>query len=168
MATTENLKPEEYQAVIGPALHATADIAAARGDPDLFNDLPSMIALMTLTLDLADLYQHHWGALGQISPSEVFAAAPLAACVIVLQEQKLEPESVTAMTQALDEANTMLRKDNMLGQERVEIQKAWDAYLDENSELSHTYMKQAARTVTNIIDTWEVKRRVKQEQELNS
>ena len=163
MATIENLKPDEYQAVIGPALHAAADIAAARGDPDLFNDLPSMLALMTLTLDLADLYQHHWGALGQMSPPEVFTAAPLAACVVVLQEQKLEPESITAMTQALDEANTMLRKENMLGRERVEVQKAWDASLEGKTELAHTHMKQAAKTVTNIIDTWEVKRRVKQE-----
>ena len=167
VTVTENLKPEEYQAVIGPSLHAAADVAAARGDPDLFNDLPSMIALMTLTRDLADLYQHHWGALGQISPADVFEAAPSAACVIVLQEQKLDQESVVAMSQALDEANTMLRKDNMLGQERVEVQKAWDASLDKNTELAHTHLKQAARTVTNIIDTWEVKRRVKQEQENN-
>ncbi len=162
MAITDNLKPEEYQAVIGPALHAAADIAAARGDPDLFNDLSSMLALMTLVRDLADLYQHHWGALGQISASEIFEAAPFAACVIVLQEQELPPESITAMTQALDDANTILRKENLLGRERVEVQKAWDAFLDQNPELGHTHLKQAARSVTNIIDTWEVHQQVKQ------
>ncbi|MFK8066626.1 MAG: hypothetical protein AB8D52_00100 [Gammaproteobacteria bacterium] len=156
MSLVENLKPEEYQAVIGPALHAAADVAAARGDPDLFNDLPSMLALMTLTHDLADLYQHHWGALGQLSPPAIFEAAPIAACVIVLQEQELEQESITAMTDALERADIMLREENLLGMERVEVQKAWDAFLDKNTDLAHTHMKQAARIVANIIDTWEV------------
>ncbi len=156
MAFVENLKPEEYQAVIGPALHAAAEVAAARGDPDLFNDLPSMLALMTLTHDLADLYQHHWGALGQLSPPDVFEAAPIAACVIVLQEQKLEHDSITTMTASLEKANVILREESLLGMERVEVQKAWDAFLEKNTELAHTHMKQAARIVANIIDTWEV------------
>jgi len=160
MPTTDSLKPEEYQAVVAPSLHAVADIAAARGDPDLFNDLPSMLALMTLVHDLSDLYQHHWGALGQISPAGIFEEAPLAACVIVLNEQKLIEESVAAMAQSLAKGYEMLRADNVLGIERIEIQKAWDAMLDNNSELAHTHMKQAARIVTNLIDTWEVKQEI--------
>lgn len=161
MSEAENLKPEEYQAVIGPSLHAAADIAAARGDPDLFNDLPSMLALMTLVRDLGDLYQHHWGAMGQLSAPEVFAAAPLAACLIVLQEQEVQKESVEPMIQALEQAYSMLRDQNLLGSERVAVQKAWDAYLDKNVDLAHSHMKQAARTVANIIDTWEVKKEAK-------
>lgn len=162
MSTTENLKPEEYQAIIGTSLHAVADVAAARGDPDLFNDLPSMLALMALVRDLGDLYQHHWGAMGQLSAPEVFAAAPLAACVIVLQEQEVQEESIEPMSQALDKAYKMLREDNQLGRETIDVQKAWDAYLDKNPDLAHTHMKQAARTVTNIIDTWEVQKETKQ------
>ncbi len=158
MPLTENLKPEEYQAVIGPSLHAVADVAAARGDPDLFNDLPSMLALMTLIRDLGDLYQHHWSAMGQLSASTIFDAAPLAACLVVLQEHELQKESIEPMIQALDTAYVMLREENLLGRERVDVQKAWDAFLDKNMELAHTHMKQAARTVTNIIDTWEVKK----------
>ncbi len=165
MTITENLKPEEYQAIIGPALHAAAEIAAARGDPDLYNDLPSMLALMALTRDLADLYQYHWGPLGQISAPEIFEAAPLAACVIVLQENKLPDESIADMADALEKANELLRKENILGRERVEVQRAWEAWLDNNPKLAHSYLKQAARIVTNMIDTWEVHRQLQNHHE---
>lgn len=154
----QNLKPEEYQAIIGPSLHAAADIAAARGDPDLFNDLSSMLALMTLVHDLSDLYQYQWGALGQMSTPDVFERAPLAACVIVLNEQKLESESVSAMTQALDKAYCILRKEAVLGIERVEVQKAWDAMLEHKSDLAHEHMKQATRKIVHLIETWEIER----------
>lgn len=161
MATAENLKPEEYQAVIGPSLHAVADVAAARGDPDLFNDLPSMLALMALVKDLGDLYQHHWGAMGQLSSPAVYEAAPLAACLIVLQEQEVQQESIEPMVQSLAKAYDMLRSENLLGREAIDVQKAWDAHLADNPDLAHTHMKQAARTVTNLIDTWEVKKETK-------
>lgn len=156
---TDNLKPEEYQAVIAPALHAAADIAAARGDPELYNDLAAMLTLMTLVRDLSDLYQYHWGALGQISPVELFEQAPIAACVIVLHEQELPPEALVEMAKALEKAYVMLHDENVLGRERVEVQKAWDAHLDNNQVLAHAHMKQAARISTALIDQWEIKQR---------
>lgn len=158
MQNIDNLKPEEYQAVIGPALHAAADIAAARGDPDLYNDLASMLALMTLVHDLSDLYQYQWGALGQMSEPKVFEQAPLAASVIVLQEQKLEEHAITAMTQALEKAYNMLRADNVLGTERVDVQKAWDAMMEEKTDLAHEHMKQATRRTVQLIEKWELGR----------
>lgn len=158
--TTENLKPEEYQAVIGPALHAAADIAAARGDPDLYNDMASMLTLMTLVRDLADLYQHEWGAMGQLSAPALFEAAPGAACVIVLQEQELADDAIVMMLEALTRAESLIRADNALGAERVEVQKSWDAYLAKNPELAHSYLKQAARKCVSIIDQWEMAREI--------
>lgn len=156
---TDSLKPEEYQAIIAPALHAAADIAAARGDPDLYNDLAAMLTLMTLVRDLSDLYQYHWGALGQMSPAELFEQAPVAACVIVLHEQELPPEALVKMTEALEKAYNMLHDENILGRERVEVQRAWDAQLRNNPDLAHAHMKQAARICVAQIDQWEIKRR---------
>ncbi len=156
----ENLKPEEYQAIIGPALHAAADTAAARGDPDLYNDIASMLTLMTLVRDLGDLYQHQWGALGQISSPALFAAAPQAACVIVLQEQELGDDAIVMMVEALNRAEQMVRDDNLLGQERVEVQKAWDAHLEKNTELAHAHLKQAAKLCVALIDKWEFSRQL--------
>ena len=75
MTVVDGLLPEEYQQVVAPALKAAADLAAARGDPYLFNDLPSMLALMILVKGLADRYQDQWGALGQTSAREVFEQA---------------------------------------------------------------------------------------------
>ena len=52
MSSVDGLLPEEYQQIVAPAMKAAADLAAARGDPYLFNDLPSMLTLMVLVLEL--------------------------------------------------------------------------------------------------------------------
>ena len=64
MSAVDGLLPEEYQAVVAPAMRAAAELAAARGDPYLFNDVACMLGLMVMVRDLADLYQDQWGALG--------------------------------------------------------------------------------------------------------
>ena len=46
MTSRDGLLPEEYQAVVAPAIRAVVDLAAARGDPYLYNDLGCMLTLM--------------------------------------------------------------------------------------------------------------------------
>ena len=158
MTVVDGLLPEEYQQVVAPALKAAADLAAARGDPYLFNDLPSMLALMILVKGLADRYQDQWGALGQTSAREVFEQAPEAACVMVLTEYEVEPSSVQHMLGALKNAFATLLADNVFGGESALVQKAWEAQLQDKPDLCAAYLRQAATTAAAAIDAWEQKR----------
>ena len=158
MSATDGLLPEEYQAVIAPAMQAAAELAAARGDPYLYNDLACMLALMVLVRDLADLYQDQWGPLGQHSPPDVFAAAPSAACVMVLSEYEIETDSIRQMTTALERAAEQLTADGVFGPERVEVHKAWSAFLDDKRDSAQAWMRQAASRIANAVDAWEARR----------
>jgi hypothetical protein len=158
MSATDGLLPEEYQAVIAPAMQAAAELAAARGDPYLYNDLACMLALMVLVRDLADLYQDQWGPLGQHSPPDVFAAAPSAACVMVLSEYEIETDSIRHMTTALERAAEQLTADGVFGPERVEVHKAWSAFLDDKRDSAQAWMRQAASRIANAVDAWEARR----------
>ncbi len=158
MSQTDGLLPEEYQAVIAPAMQAAAELAAARGDPYLYNDLACMLTLMVLVRDLADLYQDQWGALGQTSTPALFAAAPKAACVMVMTEYEIETGSIQSMTAALERAHEQLARGNVFGPERVQIQKAWDARNANNIETANAFMRQAATVTASAIDSWEKNR----------
>ena len=158
MSATDGLLPEEYQAVIAPAMQAAAEGAAARGDPYLYNDLACMLALMVLVRDLADLYQDQWGPLGQHSPPDVFAAAPSAACVMVLSEYEIETDSIRQMTTALERAAEQLTADGVFGPERVEVHKAWKAFLEDKRDSAQAWMRQAASRIANAVDAWEARR----------
>ena len=150
MSATDGLLPEEYQ--------AAAELAAARGDPYLYNDLACMLALMVLVRDLADLYQDQWGPLGQHSPPDVFAAAPSAACVMVLSEYEIETDSIRQMTTALERAAEQLTADGVFGPERVEVHKAWKAFLEDKRDSAQAWMRQAASRIANAVDAWEARR----------
>ncbi|MGR9091018.1 MAG: hypothetical protein ACU85U_10615 [Gammaproteobacteria bacterium] len=158
MNPADGLLPEEYQAVVAPAMQAAAELAAARGDPYLYNDLACMLALMVLVRDLADLYQDQWGPLGQHSPPEVFAAAPSAACVMVLSEYELEPDSIRHMSAALERATVQLSADGVFGPERIDVHKAWAARIDGKTDSANAYMRQAASRIANAVDAWEARR----------
>ena len=158
MSQADGLLPEEYQAVIAPAMQAAADLAAARGDPYLYNDLACMLTLMVLVRDLADLYQDQWGALGQTSTSALFAAAPKAACVMVMAEYEIGTSSIQSMIVALERAHEQLMRDNVFGPERVQIQKAWDARNANNMKTANAFMRQAAAATASAIDSWEKNR----------
>ncbi|MEM7468264.1 MAG: hypothetical protein AAF387_15445 [Pseudomonadota bacterium] len=160
MTVAESLLPEEYQQIVAPALKAAAELAAARGDPYLFNELPCMISLMVLVKGMADRYQDKWGALGQSSASSVFEQAPVAACVMVLNEYEVEETSISAMTAALSKAYSTLQSENIFGAESVQLQKAWEAQLAENDELCAVYLRQAATSVAKAVDAWEQKKQV--------
>lgn len=158
MSVVDGLLPEEYQAIVAPSLQAAAELAAARGDPYLYNDLACMLALMVMVRDCADLYQDQWGALGQMSPPQVFAAAPQAACVMVLGEYEIDSESIRGMTTALLRAYENLAADNVFGPERMPMQKAWDAFNQQKSDQAKTYMRQAATMIAAAVDAWESRR----------
>ena len=51
-----SLPAEPYHQIVSPALQVCAELAAVRGDPDLYNDMASMLALRTLIQRFGDLY----------------------------------------------------------------------------------------------------------------
>ncbi|MGR8946993.1 MAG: hypothetical protein ACU84Q_03040 [Gammaproteobacteria bacterium] len=159
MSSVDGLLPEEYQQVVAPAMKAAADLAAARGDPYLFNDLPSMLTLMVLVSGLADRYQDKWGPLGQLSPPATFKQAPIAACVMVLKEYEVDEQSIAAMTQALSKACESLQADAVFGAESLQVQKAWEAQLAEKPDLCAAHLRQAGTIIAAAIDSWEQARK---------
>jgi hypothetical protein len=155
MSVVDSLLPEEYQSIMAPALKAAADLAAARGDPYLFNDLPSMLSLMVMVHGLADRYQDQWGPLGQISPAAVFKQAPIAACVMVLNEYEVDEDSIGAMTDALNAAHAKLLQDAVFGAESAQVQKAWDALVEKKPDLAAAHLRQAGTVIAAAVDAWE-------------
>ncbi|HCU89120.1 MAG TPA: hypothetical protein DGR97_04215 [Gammaproteobacteria bacterium] len=158
MTSRDGLLPEEYQAVVAPAIRAVVDLAAARGDPYLYNDLGCMLTLMFLIRELADLYQNQWEPMGQISSPELFSEAPIAAVVMVLQEFDIEPRSIRSMRIALERAYQEIASDGVFGPERTEIQKAWDARVANKEGAANTFMCEAATATVSAIDAWEARR----------
>lgn len=157
MTTAEGLLPEEYHAVIAPAMKAAAELAAARGDPYLYNDFACMLALAVLVGDLSDLYQDQWGALGQCSPAAAFKDAPIAACVMVLSEYDIDHATIGSMIQALATALDKLKTEGLFGPERAWVQQGWDAANAREDDRAAVFFSEAAKTVTAAIDLWEAK-----------
>ena len=108
---TESLAPESidsdtYYAVVGPALQAAAEIAAERGDPTLAADMPAMLALIELVGYLTAQYhdQNH----AEDEAEDWLHGAPAAACVMVMQEAKLEQAAIGQCLAALEAAYAQL------------------------------------------------------------
>jgi hypothetical protein len=77
---------------------------------------------------------------------------------MVLSEYEIDPESITSMTAALERAYTELSAGNVFGPERVQIQRAWDAWNDAKIDRANAYMRQAATATAAAIDSWEGRR----------
>jgi hypothetical protein len=158
MATTGFLSPEDYQAVIAPALHAAAMVAARRGDPKLCNDLASMLALMALVKGLVRLHRAGCEPMGQSAPAPVFEGAPLAACVMVLGEAGIEPPLLDQMTGALEAAYAELAAANVIGPEDVLVSPAWERLAVGDAAEGGVLLRNAAQRITAAVDAWERQR----------
>lgn len=149
------LAPEEYQVVVAPALHAAATLAAGRGCATLFQDLPSMLALLVLVEGLARRYVSALGPLGQCSPPELFQAAPLAACVMVMSEMGAQDSDLAVLVPALARARLRLESSGALGVEQEGLEAAWQALLQEQSEQAREALLEAGQAVIGRVLDWE-------------
>src|SRR5579859_1177809 len=75
------LTPVEYQLLAAPALQAAAEVAAQRGDPHLYNDMASMLALLGTVTALTHAYLQQ-PLPADSSPHEVLEIAPLSVCAL--------------------------------------------------------------------------------------
>ncbi|HEV2321494.1 MAG TPA: hypothetical protein VGT42_03955, partial [Gammaproteobacteria bacterium] len=104
----------EYQVLAAPALQVAAEQAARRGDPHLFNDMPSMLALLGMVSALVHTYLE--GKPGpDASPREALEAAPLAVCALVFTESGLDAPTVEQCLRALSGAYLQLLRQGILG-----------------------------------------------------
>lgn len=151
------LGPEEYQSVVAPALHAAATLAAERGCASLFQDLPSMLALLVLTESLAQRYLDVMEPLGQCSPRENFNAAPLAAAVMAMSEMGATEDDMAVLVPALVQARLKLQDSGLLGEEQEGVDRAWAQLRASAPGQAQPPMLEAGRAVVRGVLEWEAR-----------
>jgi len=154
---TESLAPESidsdtYYAVVGPALQAAAEIAAERGDPTLAADMPAMLALIELVGYLTAQYhdQNH----AEDEAEDWLHGAPAAACVMVMQEAKLEQAAIGQCLAALEAAYAQLAEHQVTAPAVELILRGGLQLQAGERKLAIGTLKQATRIVVKAIEAW--------------
>lgn len=149
------LNPEEYQMIVAPSLKVAADLAATRGDPKLFQDLPSMLCLMHLVATLSRFYQEEWAVMESMSTEGSLRDAPLAACAMVLAEGGVEQDQARPLLHALSAAYGQVDGAGLTEAVNIEIHLAWRAMTESRFEQFMALLEQAAKKLAVSIDAWE-------------
>ncbi|HYW04726.1 MAG TPA: hypothetical protein VFA86_12375 [Gammaproteobacteria bacterium] len=151
-----SLDPQTYHQVVAPALQVAADTAASRGDPDLYNDMASMLALVAMVHRLSDCLR------AAEAPGEALQSAleqaPAGACVMVLQESGLDDAQVGDCLWALSTAYGQLTEQGVIGAERALVDDAWQHLRAGEREAAIGVLGLAAARVVAAIDGWEQRR----------
>ncbi|MGH8371326.1 MAG: hypothetical protein ACRETO_01175 [Gammaproteobacteria bacterium] len=151
------LTTEEYRLLAAVPLQAAAEIAAQRGDPQLFNDMPTMLALLAMVTALTHAYLNRSSVFPQRSPDPALEAAPVAVCALVFSESNLEPSEVETCLRALSSAYLQLLRQGVLGPQEAYVEKAFESLLAGKRVTALQSLKQAAYAMTGAIDAWEAK-----------
>ena len=147
------LTPTEYQLLAAPALEAAAQVAAERGDPHLYNDMASMLALLGMVSCLTHVYLEQ--ALPGASSREQLESAPLSACALVFTESGLEAPEVEQCLRALSHAYLTLLQAGVLGPQDALVEQAYAEFLAGERPKGLRYLRQAAMAMTRAVDAWE-------------
>lgn len=151
-----SLDPQSYHRVVAPALQVAADTAASRGDPDLYNDMPSMLALMAMVHGLADCLRADRPTGEELQSA--LEQAPAGACVMVLQESDLDDAQVGDCLWALSAAYAQLSERAVIGPERGLVEDAWQHLQAGEREAAIGVLGLAAARLVAAIDDWEQRR----------
>lgn len=155
---TGMLTPAEYQLLAAPALQVAAEQAARRGDPHLFNDMPSMLALLGMVSALVHAYLE--GEPGpEASARKELEAAPLAVCALVFTESGLEAPTVEQCLRALSAAYLQLLRKGILGPQDAYVGKAYGELRAGEREGGLKSLRQAAFAMVQAVETWESRQR---------
>ena len=149
------LSPEEYQMIIGPSLKVAAELAASRGDPTLFKDLPSMLCLMYLVSNLKDYYVDEWAVLSAMSSEASLQKAAEAACMMVLTEGNVDKAELSSMISSLNRAYQQVVDAKIMVDADVDIKRAWEAIKVSQHEQFLALLEQAAKKFVMTLDSWE-------------
>lgn len=151
------ITPTEYELLAAPALQAAAEVAAQRGDPHLYNDMPSMLALLGTVTALTHAYMQQDLPAGS-SLRETLELAPLSICALVFTESGLEAPEVQACLRALSQAYLRLLKEGVLGPQEGLVERAFAELMAGDRVSAVQSLRQAAQAMSRAIDVWEVAR----------
>jgi len=149
------LNPEEYQIIVAPSLKVAAELAASRGDPKLYQELPSMLCLIYLITRLRDLYIDQWGVLNTMSSDISLAEAPQAACAMVLAEANVEKTDAATLLSALSRAYSQVIEADICHAADEVILQAWEAIKKGDNEQFIAQVEQAAKKFVAAVVQWE-------------
>lgn len=146
---------DTYHAVVGPALEAAAKIAAERGDPTLAADMPAMLALIELINHLSAYYQEQAGpGQGDRDDQDWLHGAPAAACVMVMQQAKLEQDAIGQCLAALETAYAQLVAHEVTAPALELIRRGCLQLQSGERKLAALTLQQATRSVVAAIEAW--------------
>jgi hypothetical protein len=151
------ITPVEYELLAAPALQAAAEVAAQRGDPHLYNDMPCMIALLGTVTALTHAYLQQ-PLPHEASPQASLESAPLAVCALVFTESDLEAPQVEQCLRALSRAYLQLLREGVLGPQEGLVEKGFDQLMAGQRPAALHSLHQAIQTMARAVDSWEVSR----------
>jgi hypothetical protein len=149
------LDPEDYQVIVAPSLKVAAELAASRGDPKLFKDLPSMLSLIHLVSSLGAIHIEETAILNPMSNKGSIREAPEAACMMVLAEGNVEKDQAGSLLNSLKLAYQQVLGANITTACDAEITKAWSAFKENRQEQFLAHLEQAAKIFVMSLDNWE-------------
>ena len=152
------LTPVEYQLLAAPALQVAAELAAQRGDPHLYNDMASMLALLGMVGALVHAYLEEGADSGGASPRPELEAAPLAVCALVFTESGLEASQVDDCLRALSAAYLQLLRQGALGPQDAYVERASGELKSGRGPTGLQSLKLAASAMARAVDAWETRR----------
>jgi len=150
------LTPAEYQLLAAPALKVAVELAAQRGDPHLYNDMASMLALLGMVGALTHAYLEEDAP--NASPRPLLEAAPLAVCALVFTESGLEASQVDDCLRALSAAYLQLLRQGALGPQDAYVDKAYGELQSGRRGAGLQSLKLAAQAMAKAVDVWEARR----------
>ncbi|MGB8635512.1 MAG: hypothetical protein WCD66_02105 [Rhodanobacteraceae bacterium] len=156
-ADIPGLEAGEYHLIVSPVLQVTAELAAVRGDPDLYNDMPSMLALKVLVDQFARLYVEDHDDVAEHT-REAIASASDGACVMALQRGELDEAQTGECIWALNQACQQLRQAEVIGSEAEFARSAWQHLRNGSREQALAQLKLAAGGLVTAVDRWERQR----------
>ncbi|HEY1774361.1 MAG TPA: hypothetical protein VGH91_14325 [Gammaproteobacteria bacterium] len=151
------LTPIEYQLLAAPALQAAADVAAQRGDPHLYNDMASMLALLGTVTALTHAYLQR-NLPGDSSPREILERAPLSVCALVFTESGLEALEVEQCLRALSQAYLRLLREGVLGPQESQVEAGFEQLMAGNQPQGLQSLRQGIQAMAKAVDAWEASR----------
>jgi hypothetical protein len=152
------LTPVEYELLAAPALQTAAEVAAQRGDPHLFNDMPVMLALLGSVTVLTHAYLQQDLPKGS-SPRTTLERAPLAVCALVFTESDLDAAQVEQCLRALSQAYLQLLREGVLGPQEGLVEKGFEQLMAGDRASGLQSLKQGVLAMAKAVDTWELTRK---------
>lgn len=151
---TTSLPASEYHAIVAPALQVSAELAAARNDPDLYNDMASMVVLRVMIQTLGQCFLEEHQSASDSLKKNIDAAAD-GACGMVLKRGELSAAQLHDCLWALQTATRQLADAHVFEQDHEHLREAARLLSAGNRKAAFGQLTLAAGGMATAIDKWE-------------